>query len=42
VLLRDVEGLTYEEIASLLRASPGTVASWIHRGRERLRRGWKE
>lgn len=38
VLLADVEGLAYEEIAEVMRTSVGTVRSRIHRGRKQLRR----
>ncbi len=38
VVLCDVEGLTYEEIAEILGAKLGTVRSRIHRGRAQLRR----
>lgn len=37
VVLCDVEGLTYEEIAEILEAKLGTVRSRIHRGRSMLR-----
>jgi RNA polymerase sigma-70 factor (ECF subfamily) len=38
VLLCDVEGKTYEEIAEIMGSSIGTVRSRIHRGRTLLRR----
>ena len=37
VLLRDIEGLSYEEFAEILEISLGTVKSRILRGREALR-----
>jgi RNA polymerase sigma-70 factor (ECF subfamily) len=38
VVLCDIEGLSYEEIAGILDAKLGTVRSRIHRGRAMLRR----
>jgi len=38
VLLCDVEGMSYEEIARTMGTSIGTVRSRIHRGRKMLRR----
>jgi RNA polymerase sigma-70 factor, ECF subfamily len=38
VVLRDVEDLSYEEIADILEVSLGTVKSRITRGREAMRR----
>lgn len=38
VLLADVEGMAYEEIASVMGTSVGTVRSRIHRGRRQLRK----
>jgi RNA polymerase sigma-70 factor (ECF subfamily) len=37
VVLRDVEGLSYDEIAEALDLEPGTVRSRLHRGRQDLR-----
>ena len=37
VVLRDLEGLSYDEIAEVLNIRIGTVRSRIARGRDRLR-----
>jgi len=37
VVLRDIQGYTYEEISEILDTNVGTVKSRISRGRERLR-----
>jgi RNA polymerase sigma-70 factor (ECF subfamily) len=38
VYYADVEGLRYQEIAAIMNAPTGTVASQLHRGRRQLRR----
>jgi RNA polymerase sigma-70 factor (ECF subfamily) len=38
VVLRDIEDLSYEEIAEVLQVSLGTVKSRILRGREALKK----
>lgn len=37
VLLADVEGMAYEEVAEIMSTSVGTVRSRIHRGRKQIR-----
>lgn len=37
VIARDLQGLSYEEIAEVFDIAPGTVRSRLHRGREKLR-----
>jgi RNA polymerase sigma-70 factor (ECF subfamily) len=37
IVLTTLDGYSQEEVASMLEAPRGTVASWISRGRERLR-----
>lgn len=38
VILRDIEGMTYEEIAEILGVNEGTVKSRINRGRSQLQK----
>jgi RNA polymerase sigma-70 factor (ECF subfamily) len=38
LILRDVEGLSYEEVAAVLGCSVGTVSSRLNRGRKMLAR----
>jgi RNA polymerase sigma-70 factor, ECF subfamily len=38
IILRDIEGLTYEEVAVALETNVGTIKSRIARGREELRK----
>jgi len=37
VVLRDLQGFAYDEIAEIMEVSLGTVKSRIHRGREALK-----
>jgi RNA polymerase sigma-70 factor (ECF subfamily) len=36
--LRDIQGFSYEEITKILKISPGTVDSRLHRARKMLRK----
>jgi len=42
IVLRDMQGLSYDEIAKVLDLNVGTVKSRISRGRERLREKLKK
>ena len=42
IVLRDIQGLSYEEIAQALDINVGTIKSRISRGREKLREKLKE
>ena len=42
MVLRDIQNLSYEEIAEILQISFGTVKSRILRGREALRREFEQ
>lgn len=37
IILRDIQGLSYDDIAEVVDCSVGTVKSWISRGRKNLR-----
>lgn len=37
IILRDIQGLSYDEIAEIIECSVGTVKSRISRGRRNLR-----
>jgi RNA polymerase sigma-70 factor (ECF subfamily) len=36
IVLREIEGLSYKEIAKIMRCSEGTVMSRLHYGRKKL------
>jgi len=38
IVVHDLNGLSYQETAELLGVAEGTVRSWVHRGRKRLKR----
>lgn len=42
VVLRDIQGFSYDEIAAMLEINVGTIKSRISRGREKLREKLKE
>lgn len=37
IVMRDLQDLSYEEIAEMLKVPPGTVRSRLHRGRDKLK-----
>jgi RNA polymerase sigma factor (sigma-70 family) len=40
LVLRDLEGMSEQEVAALLHLPEGTVKSRLHRARARFRKGW--
>jgi RNA polymerase sigma-70 factor (ECF subfamily) len=42
ILLREVEGLSYEEISRVMRCSKGTVMSRLHYARKKLQKRLKD
>lgn len=42
ILLCDIEGFTYEEIAKIIDIPIGTVRLWLHRARNMLKEKLKE
>ena len=42
VLMREVEGLSYDEMSETLEVPLGTIKARLHRGRERLREALRE
>ena len=38
IVLRDIEGLSYDEIAQIINVAPGTVKSRINRARKALQK----
>ncbi len=42
IILREIEGLSYEEISKLMGCSIGTVMSRLHYGRKRMKEALKE
>ena len=40
IVLRDVEELSYQEIAEITGLPEGTIKSRLHRARSALRRAW--
>lgn len=37
IILKFIEGKNYEEISDILKKPPGTIATWINRGKKKLR-----
>lgn len=42
IVLRELEGMTYQQIATLLGVPRGTVESRLHRARQQLRQAWED
>jgi RNA polymerase sigma-70 factor (ECF subfamily) len=40
VVLRDIEGLSYEEVGHILKIKTGTVRSNLNRARHKMRKNW--
>jgi len=42
IILKFIEGKDYDEISDIIKKPPGTVATWINRGKEKLKEIVKE